>query len=92
EASSFLPPLTTIHQDFAEVGRLCVQGVLSKMRQDMPEHGTTLVPTRLVPRHSTAPPPPRRDVTGGGSEASDEALETMAPRGSRRAAPAPDDH
>ncbi|MFF3334090.1 LacI family DNA-binding transcriptional regulator [Streptomyces sp. NPDC002888] len=56
EAASFLPPLTTIHQDFTEVGRRCVEKILSKIRQDPPEHGTTLVPTRLVPRHSTAPP------------------------------------
>ncbi|MFF5477128.1 LacI family DNA-binding transcriptional regulator [Streptomyces sp. NPDC012935] len=57
ESASFLPPLTTIHQDFAEVGRLCVEGVLSKMRHGGPDHGTTLVPTRLVGRRSTAPPP-----------------------------------
>lgn len=57
EAGSFLPPLTTLHQDFAEVGRLCVQAVLRKMRHDAPTHGTTLVPTRLVIRESTAPPP-----------------------------------
>ena len=56
EAGSFLPPLTTVHQDFAEVGRLCVEGVLRQMRQDAAEHGTTLVPTRLVVRDSTAPP------------------------------------
>ncbi|GAA3988041.1 hypothetical protein GCM10023085_82160 [Actinomadura viridis] len=56
EASSFLPPLTTVRQDFAEVGRLCVEGVLRQMRQDATEHGTTLVPTRLVVRDSTAPP------------------------------------
>ncbi|GAQ53483.1 LacI family DNA-binding transcriptional regulator [Streptomyces acidiscabies] len=59
EASSFLPPLTTLHQDFAEVGRLCVRAVLRKMRHDGPTHGTTLVPTRLVVRESTAPPPGR---------------------------------
>lgn len=59
EAGSFLPPLTTVHQDFAEVGRLCVQGVLRRMRHDAAEHGTTLVPTRLVVRDSTAPPPAR---------------------------------
>lgn len=35
EASSFLPPLTTLHQDFAEVGRLCVQAVLRKVRQEV---------------------------------------------------------
>lgn len=58
EASSFLPPLTTLHQDFAEVGRLCVENVLRKMRHEGPERGTTLVPTRLVVRESTAPPPP----------------------------------
>jgi DNA-binding LacI/PurR family transcriptional regulator len=56
EAGSFLPPLTTVHQDFAEVGRRCVEGVLRQMRQDASEHGTTLVPTRLVVRDSTAAP------------------------------------
>lgn len=59
EAGSFLPPLTTVHQDFAEVGRRCVEGVLHQMQQSTPGRGTTLVPTRLVPRHSTAPPPSR---------------------------------
>ncbi|MGA6226032.1 substrate-binding domain-containing protein, partial [Streptomyces umbrinus] len=56
EAGSFLPPLTTVHQDFAEVGRRCVEGVLRQMRHDAAEHGTTLVPTRLVVRDSTAAP------------------------------------
>jgi DNA-binding LacI/PurR family transcriptional regulator len=56
EAGSFLPPLTTVHQDFAEVGRRCVEGVLRQMDQDAPEHGTTLVPTRLVVRNSTGAP------------------------------------
>ncbi|CAM5423430.1 LacI family DNA-binding transcriptional regulator OS=Streptomyces tendae OX=1932 GN=GUR47_22690 PE=4 SV=1 [Streptomyces tendae] len=57
EAGSFLPPLTTVHQDFAEVGRLCVQAALRTMREAGPHRGTTLVPTRLVTRASTAPPP-----------------------------------
>ncbi|GAA2064615.1 LacI family DNA-binding transcriptional regulator [Streptomyces cheonanensis] len=58
EAGSFPPPLTTVHQDFAEVGRRCVAGVLRKMREEhAPERGTTLVPTHMVIRHSTAPPP-----------------------------------
>ncbi|MFB6555507.1 LacI family DNA-binding transcriptional regulator [Streptomyces sp. NPDC056405] len=60
EAGSFLPPLTTVHQDFAEVGRRCVEGVLNQVRQSDPEHGTRLVPTQLVVRKSTAPPPHRR--------------------------------
>ncbi|MER6694402.1 LacI family DNA-binding transcriptional regulator [Streptomyces minutiscleroticus] len=60
EAGSFLPPLTTVHQDFAEVGRLCVEGVLHRMRHGGAEHGTTLVPTTFVVRESTAPPPAAR--------------------------------
>nr|WP_286255026.1 LacI family DNA-binding transcriptional regulator [Streptomyces graminofaciens] len=57
EAASFLPPLTTIRQDFAEVGRLCVEGVVGEMRRGGAGHGTTIVPTVLVRRESTAPPP-----------------------------------
>ncbi|KAF4409518.1 MULTISPECIES: LacI family DNA-binding transcriptional regulator [Streptomyces] len=57
EAGSFVPPLTTVHQDFAEVGRRCVQGVLRQVRGESPERGTTLVPTRLVVRRSTGAPP-----------------------------------
>jgi DNA-binding LacI/PurR family transcriptional regulator len=56
ESGSFLPPLTTVHQDFAEVGRRCVTGVLRQMRLQNAEPGTALVPTRLVLRDSTAPP------------------------------------
>ncbi|KIF66946.1 LacI family transcriptional regulator [Streptomyces sp. AcH 505] len=56
EASSFIPPLTTVHQDFSEVGRRCVEGVLRQIRNDTAEKGTTLVPTRLVIRGSTAAP------------------------------------
>ncbi|MEV6109149.1 LacI family DNA-binding transcriptional regulator [Streptomyces sp. NPDC051940] len=57
ESGSFLPPLTTVHQDFAQVGRLCVDGVLRQMSLSPPERGTTLVPTRLVVRESTGPAP-----------------------------------
>ncbi|RKN47208.1 LacI family DNA-binding transcriptional regulator [Streptomyces hoynatensis] len=57
EAGSFIPPLTTVHQDFAEVGRRCVAGVLRQLRTDAVERGTTLVPTRLVVRGSSGPPP-----------------------------------
>ncbi|WP_425336773.1 LacI family DNA-binding transcriptional regulator [Streptomyces profundus] len=57
DSGSFTPPLTTIHQDFAEVGRRCVEGVLRQLRTDTMERGTTLVPTWMVPRESTAPPP-----------------------------------
>ena len=57
EAASFLPPLTTVHQDFPEVGRRCVEQLLQQIREDEDATGTTLVSTRLVERASSAPPP-----------------------------------
>lgn len=57
DAGSYLPPLTTVHQDFAEVGRRCVEGALHQIGREGQDRGTTLVPTRMVIRHSTAPPP-----------------------------------
>ncbi|WP_431774054.1 LacI family DNA-binding transcriptional regulator [Streptomyces cucumeris] len=57
DAGSFIPPLTTVHQDFAEVGRRCVESALRQIGAAQEERGTTLVPTRLVVRASTAPPP-----------------------------------
>jgi DNA-binding LacI/PurR family transcriptional regulator len=57
DAASYLPPLTTIHQDFVEVGRRCVQRLLEQIRDERSEPGTILVPTVLVQRSSTAPPP-----------------------------------
>ncbi|MFI2205561.1 LacI family DNA-binding transcriptional regulator [Streptomyces sp. NPDC020192] len=57
DAAFFIPPLTTVHQDFAEVGRRCVQGALRQIRtHDGSRPGTDLVPVRLVIRQSTAPP------------------------------------
>jgi DNA-binding LacI/PurR family transcriptional regulator len=54
EAGFFAPPLTTINQDFAELGRRGVQTVLDLL------HRRPAVPapvqTRLVVRDSTAPP------------------------------------
>ena len=60
DSGSFIPPLTTVHQDFAEVGRRCVQGLLRQIRDEPEGPGTVLVPTRLVLRASTAPPRTRR--------------------------------
>ncbi|MGW4473367.1 LacI family DNA-binding transcriptional regulator [Nonomuraea sp. NPDC004354] len=58
DAAHFVPPLTTVHQDFAEVGRRCVQRVLRQIREGRAaEPGTDLVPPRLVVRNSTARPP-----------------------------------
>jgi DNA-binding LacI/PurR family transcriptional regulator len=54
EAGFFAPPLTTVRQDFAELGRVGVQTVLDLL------HGRPVSPaparTRLVVRESTAPP------------------------------------
>ena len=60
EAAFSQPPLTTIRQDFGALGREAVRLVVGAMRgEDLP---STLVPPRLVTRHSTARPPraPRR--------------------------------
>jgi DNA-binding LacI/PurR family transcriptional regulator len=60
DSGSFIPPLTTVHQDFAEVGRRCVQGALQQIRGlSAARPGTDLVPTRLITRQSTAAPPTR---------------------------------
>ncbi|MFC4110307.1 LacI family DNA-binding transcriptional regulator [Micromonospora zhanjiangensis] len=55
DAASFFPPLTTVHQDFAEIGRRCVRSLLRQLRNEPASAGTDLVPTRLVVRDSTAP-------------------------------------
>ncbi|WP_246365696.1 LacI family DNA-binding transcriptional regulator [Nonomuraea rhodomycinica] len=58
ESAYFVPPLTTVHQDFAEVGRRCVRQVLAQIRDGQSSRpGTDLVPTSLVVRRSTAPAP-----------------------------------
>ena len=59
ESDAFWPPLTTVHQDFHRLGRLCFEKLLAQI--DSPSAsapGTTIVPTHLVLRASTAPPPP----------------------------------
>jgi DNA-binding LacI/PurR family transcriptional regulator len=57
EAHSFWPPLTTVRQDFAAVGRLSIQKLLAKVARiesDTDERAT--VPTELVIRNSTGAP------------------------------------
>lgn len=58
EASSYSPPLTTVHQNFTEVGHRCVDNVIRQIRTNSTEPGISLIPTELVLRQSTAPPPP----------------------------------
>ena len=58
EAPYFIPPLTTVRQDFAELGRRGVQLVLARLAGENlhPEP----VPAPLLVRGSTAPARPRR--------------------------------
>ncbi|MEA9986247.1 LacI family DNA-binding transcriptional regulator [Subtercola vilae] len=55
ESGAFWPPLTTIHQDFVAVGRLCIDKLIAEIVGGHDTTGTTLVATRLVARSSTAP-------------------------------------
>jgi DNA-binding LacI/PurR family transcriptional regulator len=54
-AASFWPPLTTVRQDFAAVGRLSIQKLLAKVTDPAISPDATVVPTDLVIRKSTAP-------------------------------------
>ncbi|WP_420310451.1 LacI family DNA-binding transcriptional regulator [Streptomyces sp. YS-B37] len=64
EAGYLLPPLTTVRQDFEEMGRACVSVLLRQI-----EGGESIaglidsVEPRLVVRASTAPPPKRSTST-----------------------------
>ncbi|MBB4984308.1 DNA-binding LacI/PurR family transcriptional regulator [Streptomyces sp. SFB5A] len=61
DAASYIPPLTTVRQDFAEVGALCVDAALRELRGETVT-GVRLVPTALVERSSTAAPRPAGGV------------------------------
>jgi Transcriptional regulators len=59
EAGYLRPPLTTVRQDFAEVGRRCVDLLLRRIEEpgDGSPDDAVVVPAELVVRASTAPPP-----------------------------------
>ncbi|MCC9177013.1 LacI family DNA-binding transcriptional regulator [Arthrobacter sp. zg-Y750] len=57
EAGHFLPPLTTVRQDFPELGRRCIAVLLAELRGEAPPTAGDVAP-RLIRRASTAPPPP----------------------------------
>lgn len=59
ESAHFWPPLTTIRQSFAEVGRRAVDTLLTEITSGAHEPTSINVPTTLVTRSSTAAPPPR---------------------------------
>jgi DNA-binding LacI/PurR family transcriptional regulator len=55
-ARSFWPPLTTVRQDFAAVGRLSIRKLLRKVSDASAQNDTAIVPTELIIRGSTAAP------------------------------------
>jgi DNA-binding LacI/PurR family transcriptional regulator len=52
-ASYLSPPLTTLRQDFAEIGRLAVQLLIEAVNNPHTEKQHLTLPALLVPRHST---------------------------------------
>lgn len=56
EAAYFVPPLTTVRQDFAALGALTMQQVLIALEEPDTAAESLPIPTRLVVRESTAPP------------------------------------
>lgn len=57
------PPLTTVEQSFAQIGRLAVQALIARLARlegqptdEISEDSQQKIPTRLIVRGSTAPP------------------------------------
>ena len=57
EAAYFTPPLTTVRQEFQEVGRRALQLLLEQLTDGPREERHVVVEPRLVVRASTSPPP-----------------------------------
>jgi DNA-binding LacI/PurR family transcriptional regulator len=55
ESAHFEPALTTVRQDFAEIGRRAVSVLLAEVRGESVRNTRTIAP-KLVIRHSTAAP------------------------------------
>lgn len=55
EAAHLIPPLTTVRQDFAELGKRCVDVLVSGIEGRAPRHMELITP-QLVIRESTAAP------------------------------------
>ena len=54
EAAYFTPPLTTVRQDFAEVGRRCLHLLLGQIEAGTRSWSRVVIPTELIVRGSTA--------------------------------------
>jgi DNA-binding LacI/PurR family transcriptional regulator len=59
EAGYYSPPLTTVRQDFTELGRRCVQALLARIAGAEPER-RRVAPTLVVRASSAAPARPGR--------------------------------
>jgi DNA-binding LacI/PurR family transcriptional regulator len=83
EAAYLSPPLTTIRQDFTEVGRRSLDLILAQLDTGSRIDTKLLVPTEIVIRHSTAAPPlhPRgADSPDAKPSRIDEAPQVLTPR------------
>lgn len=56
ESAHYTPPLTTVRQDFAEVGRRALAALLTQLRGDEPAL-RQIIPELVVRDSTTAPPP-----------------------------------
>jgi DNA-binding LacI/PurR family transcriptional regulator len=59
EAAFFQPPLTTVRQDFIEMGRRSLRLLLRTIETGRHSEEGSLVPPELIVRRSTGPPPSR---------------------------------
>ena len=55
ESRAFWPPLTTVHQNFREVGRIAMERLLEQIEDPDAAPRTTLIPTQLIVRESSGP-------------------------------------
>jgi DNA-binding LacI/PurR family transcriptional regulator len=58
------PPMTTVHQPFAEMGAAAAQIAVGLARGETPKRTRVELPTTLVVRDSTAPPKSRETLLG----------------------------
>ncbi|PQY99199.1 substrate-binding domain-containing protein, partial [Cronobacter sakazakii] len=54
DSAYFIPPLTTVEQDFNRLGAQAVSRMVARLTGHG-ESGSTLLPTRFIERRSTAP-------------------------------------
>src|SRR5690625_1812367 len=57
EAAFYAPPLTSVAQDFHQVGERLVSMLIEQIDSDSPHNNRNLLPVELIARASTSPPP-----------------------------------